>query len=138
MINFFAEDRPFPLIGKKIATAQRVKMLINKEYKKAGNLSFIFCSDDYLLDVNRKYLNHDYLTDIITFDYSEGDKISGDMYISVDRVAENAHNYGFSLETELLRVILHGVLHLCGYDDKTENQQKIMREKEDSYLFVDG
>ena len=135
MINFFAEDRPSPLNGKKRATAERVKGLIRKENKKAGNLNFIFCSDDYLLDINKNFLNHDYFTDIITFDYSEGDKIAGEMYISLDRVAENAQNYGFTFDAELLRVILHGVLHLCGYKDKTREEEMLMREKENYYLL---
>jgi rRNA maturation RNase YbeY len=134
MINFFSEDAPFPLTGKKLATEARVKTLIRDENKKNGVLNFIFCSDEYLLKLNREYLKHDYYTDIITFDYCEGDKIAGDMYISVDRVAENARNYGSTFETELRRVILHGVLHLCGYDDKTDEEQISMREKENHYL----
>ena len=134
MINFFSEDAPFPLTGKKLATTARVKALIREEGKKNGDLNFVFCSDDYLLKLKREYLKHDYYTDIITFDYCEGDKIAGDMYISVDRVAENARNYGLTFDTELRRVILHGVLHLCGYDDKTDEEQTSMREKENYYL----
>ena len=109
--------------------------LFKKEGKKLGDLQYIFCSDDYLLDINRQYLNHDYYTDIITFDLSEkGHPINAEIYISVDRVQDNAREYGNSIKKELHRVIFHGALHLCGYKDKTAAQQKEMRQMEEQYL----
>lgn len=100
------------------------------------NISYIFCSDDYLLDMNIRYLGHDYYTDIITFPYNEGDQLSGDMFISVDRVRDNAAEYGVDFETELRRVMVHGLLHLMGYGDKTEEDVIIMRAKEDECLMM--
>jgi probable rRNA maturation factor len=109
--------------------------LFKKEGKKLGALQYIFCSDDYLLDINRQYLNHDYYTDIITFDLSEkGHPINAEIYISVDRVQDNAREYGSSIKKELHRVIFHGALHLCGYKDKTPAQEKEMRQMEEKYL----
>jgi rRNA maturation RNase YbeY len=110
--------------------------LIEKEGFKLSSLNFIFCSDDYLLRVNNTYLEHDYYTDVITFDYNESDFIIGDVYISVDRVADNAISYNVSFLNELLRVIVHGVLHLCGYKDKTQDESLLMKSKEDFYLSV--
>jgi rRNA maturation RNase YbeY len=101
---------------------------------QTGHLSFVFCTDDYLLEVNTKFLNHDYFTDIITFDYNESTIVSGDFIISIDRVKENALIHKCTFHTELYRVIIHGVLHLLGFSDKTEVQQKKMRELEDRYL----
>jgi probable rRNA maturation factor len=98
------------------------------------HISYIFCSDDYLLDMNIRYLGHDYYTDIITFPYDEGDQLSGDMFISVDRVRDNAAEYGVDFETELRRVMVHGLLHLMGYSDKTDEDVSIMRAKEDLCL----
>jgi len=102
--------------------------------KKIKDLSIVFCSDDYILDLNKKYLNHNYFTDIITFDYSEKNHISGDIVISIDTVQSNARKYKSDFYTELHRVMVHGVLHMLGFDDKTDEQKKIMREKEDFYL----
>ena len=102
--------------------------------KKTGDISYIFCSDEYIIDVNRNYLNHDYYTDIITFDYSEGNTISGDLFISLDTVKSNAELYHQQFEKELFRVIIHGILHLCGQNDKTDKQQAEMTEKEDLAL----
>jgi len=110
--------------------------LIEKEGFKLSSVNFIFCSDDYLLRVNNTYLEHDYYTDVITFDYNESDFIIGDVYISVDRVADNAISYNVSFLNELLRVIVHGVLHLCGYKDKTQDESLLMKSKEDFYLSV--
>lgn len=101
---------------------------------KIGNISLIFCSDNYLLDINIKYLNHNYFTDIITFNYVEGEIISGDLFISIDRVKENAIEFETMWIKELYRVIFHGLLHLIGYNDKTEEEKKIMKIKEDLYL----
>lgn len=99
-----------------------------------GEVSLVFCSDDYLLEVNKKYLQHDYYTDIITFDYKDKNVISGDLLISVERVKDNASTIGVSWEEELNRVIVHGVLHIIGYGDKSEEEEVIMRKKEDFYL----
>ena len=101
-----------------------------------GEVSIIFCSDNYILNVNQEYLQHDYFTDIITFDYCEGDRISGDLFISVDSVRENAIEYGTEFKDELNRVIVHGILHLIGYDDHNEEDIKMMRQKEDYYLSL--
>lgn len=97
-------------------------------------LNLIFCTDDYLLEVNKQYLDHDYYTDIITFDNSEGEEIIGDLFISVDRVKENAGDLSVGFDQELKRVMVHGLLHLLGYNDKTETEQLKIREKEDFYL----
>lgn len=104
------------------------------ENKKLGDVTLIFCSDEYLLNINQTYLDHDYYTDIITFDYTEGDFVSGDLYISVDRVSENAGINDVSFLNELNRVVVHGVLHLCGYKDKSDEEEKQMRRKEDDAL----
>jgi probable rRNA maturation factor len=113
---------------------QQLKNLAKQEQKILGDTNLIFCSDDYLLKMNGQYLEHDYYTDIITFDYSEEPFISGDLFISTERVLENAVNFGNSFKEELYRVIFHGVLHLAGYNDKTDEQLLQMREKEDYYL----
>ena len=105
-----------------------------EEDKSLGELTVVFCSDNYLLEVNRKFLQHDYYTDIITFDYSEGETISGDLLVSTERVFENALDLGVDFKLELRRVLVHGVLHLIGYDDKTEALKTKIRNKEDYYL----
>lgn len=110
----------------------------NQEEKDLGDLTIIFCSDDYLLEVNREHLDHDYYTDIITFDYSDFPIVSGDLFISVDRVKENATNFNVSFEHELHRVIIHGFLHLCGYFDKTIDDELLMRSKENQALSLIG
>lgn len=102
--------------------------------KEAGELTLITCSDEELLQINKEHLNHDYYTDIITFDYSEGKIVSGDLFISTDRVKENATAFEVSEQTEFKRVVIHGILHLCGLGDKTEEESKIMREHENKYL----
>jgi len=132
--NFFFEGIKDFDFDKNIF--KKIDNLILKENKTEGELSFIFCSDDYLLDMNKKYLNHNFYTDVITFDYCENDIVSGDVFISVDRIKENAQTYKTSFEKELQRVMIHGVLHLVGYKDKTEEEQKQMREKESQYLNI--
>jgi rRNA maturation RNase YbeY len=132
-IEIFYEDIPSLSLQKKIIKKLVKSLIINEKYE-LGEISFIFCSDNYLLEVNKQYLNHDYYTDIITFDYVENNIISGDLFISVDRVKENADIFKTEFKTELFRVIFHGVLHLTGYNDKTEDERKIMREKENYYL----
>ena len=113
-----------------------IENVVEKEGAEIVELSFIFCDDMELLDKNKKYLNNNTLTDILTFDYSEKKRISGDIYISIDRVKENATTYNISFEKELHRVIIHGVLHLLGYKDKREKEKNKMREKEDFYLSL--
>ena len=105
------------------------------ENKNIDIISVIFCSDDYLLSVNKEYLNHDYYTDIITFDYSVDTEISGDLFISIDRVKENSTEFNVPFLNELHRVLVHGVLHLCGYGDKSPDEETLMRSKEDFYLL---
>ena len=133
MISYFTEDTDFLFKGK-LLNNRWLKMVAESEIRRVGDISIIFCSDNYILDVNLKYLQHDYFTDIITFDYCEGPKLSGDLFISVDSVRENAIYYGAEFEDELNRVIVHGLLHLIGYDDHTAEEQKVMRSKEDYYL----
>ena len=108
--------------------------LIAMEGKEAGEISLIFCSDEQLLLMNKKHLNHDYYTDVITFDYTIHNFISGDVFVSVDRVRENANDYKTTFHIEMCRVVFHGILHLCGYNDKAEADIVLMRAKEDSYI----
>ena len=133
MISYCNEDIKFTLKGK-LLNNRWLKMVIESEIRKPGDIAIIFCSDRYILDVNMKYLQHDYFTDIITFDYCEGPKISGDLFISIDSVRENASFYGVDFETELDRVMVHGVLHLIGYDDHTPEDIAVMRQKENYYI----
>lgn len=132
-VHYFNEDIAFPKIKKRISSGW-IKQVISIEGKRVGDISFIFCSDEYLLDVNRKYLNHDYYTDIITFDNGEGIVINGDIFISVDRVKENSKVFETSFDDEVHRILIHGVLHLLGYKDKTKKDKLLMTEKEDLYL----
>ena len=114
-----------------------ISQMVKKEGKQLTGLNYIFCSDNYLLDINKQYLQHDFFTDIITFDLSEkGQPINAEIYISVERVRENAGNYSSSFRKELLRVIFHGVLHLCGYKDKKPKDAKLMRQMEDKWLAL--
>jgi len=134
MIRFFNEDVTYKLPQKQ-ATRLWLKQQAEHEGYAVGELNYIFCSDDYVLQVNRDYLEHDYYTDIITFDQSEEEsKIDGDIFISVDRVADNAKQLGVSAEQEMRRVLAHGLLHLCGYGDKTDDEEAQMRAKEDEWL----
>ena len=111
-----------------------VKESVNSLGVALGELSFIFCSDEYLKKINIKYLNHDFFTDVIAFDYSKKKLLFGDIYISTERVKENAKTYSSSFNEELFRVIIHGVLHLCGFNDKTEKQKTLIRAKENEFL----
>lgn len=133
MIRYFCEDIRFTY-KNKLANNRWLKMVAGSEIRKIGDINVIFCSDNYILDVNMKYLQHHYFTDIITFDYCEGKVLSGDLFISVDSVRENSIEFGTDFEEELHRVIVHGVLHLIGYDDHTEEDKKVMRQKENYYL----
>lgn len=133
MIKLTNHDRAFHS-REKTAIRQFVEKLIRKEGYKPGDIQYVFCSDDYLLEINRKFLQHDYYTDIITFDLGLGDSIDAEIYISLDRVKDNARSFGVSYRQEALRVIFHGALHLCGYRDKTKREITLMREKESAYL----
>ncbi|MBS1521347.1 MAG: rRNA maturation RNase YbeY [Bacteroidetes bacterium] len=133
-INFFEEDISFKL-KNKTAVKQWVKATIEAEGYKLKELNYIFCSDEYLLKINRQYLDHDTYTDIVTFDNSEKDGIiEGDIFISIDRIRENAIKFNSGEVNELHRVIIHGALHLLGYPDKTSETKKAMTGKEDHYL----
>lgn len=131
-IEFFSEDTSFTLKNKKKHRGWFHTILANFS-KKAGNINFIFCSDDYLLEINRSYLDHDYYTDIITFPYTS-EPVSSDIYISIDRVRENAEEFGVDHMEELRRVMAHGILHLCGLGDKTDEEISKMRSEEDQAL----
>lgn len=135
MIRYFSEGIKFDLQGK-LANNRWLRFVAEAEAKRIGEVNIIFCSDPYILDVNINYLGHDYYTDIITFDYVEGDVLSGDLFISIDSVRENASFYRADFPTELRRVMVHGLLHLIGYDDHTPAEQKEMRSKEDYYLSL--
>ena len=133
MIQFCSEDITFSL-KEKLKHKAWLNEVAKQEGKKILELSYVFCSDDYLLQINQEYLNHDTLTDIVTFDNSENPKkIEGDIFISIDRVKENGEKLGTS-ETELERVMVHGLLHLLGYKDKKKEDKAVMTEKEDFYI----
>ena len=133
MIRYFKEDTKFEFKSRALNN-KWLKMVAESEIRRIGDINIIFCSDNYILDVNMKYLQHDYFTDIITFDYCEKNRLNGDLFISVDSVRENALFYGTEFSDELNRVIVHGILHLVGYDDHSEEDSAVMRSKEDYYL----
>lgn len=133
MIRYFNEDIKF-VLKQKLLNNRWLKTVAGSEMRRIGDINIIFCSDNYILDVNMKYLEHDYFTDIITFDYCEKDILSGDLFISIDSVRENASFFGTDFEDELNRVMVHGILHLIGYDDHSENDIAQMRAKENYYL----
>ncbi len=108
--------------------------VILSENKKEGEINYIFCDDNYLLEINQQYLDHDTLTDIISFDYSVGNEINGDVFVSVERVKENASDFKVTFHEEIQRVLVHGILHYCGYKDKTESDERIMRSKEEEKM----
>jgi rRNA maturation RNase YbeY len=133
-IQFFSEDIQFTL-KKKTNIRKWLKEVIREEKKTPWYINFIFCSDDYLLELNKSYLQHETLTDILTFPYlDDPDTISGDIFISIERVKENADKFRQNFEKELQRVMVHGVLHLTGYSDHEKKKKKIMTEREDYYL----
>lgn len=133
MITYSFEDIKFSFSHRR-SNNNWLKAVAQSESRRIGSVNVIFCSDPYLLDINVKYLGHNYFTDIITFDYCEKDILSGDLFISVDTVRDNAEYYKTDFDEELHRVIVHGLLHLIGYDDHTEEDQKMMRYKENFYL----
>ncbi len=133
MIRYFQEDTSFKL-HSKLVLKKWVKTIIENHNGRCGDINFIFCSDPYLLDINRRFLGHDYYTDIITFDYCEGVIVSGDLYISIDTIIANAQEYEETFEDELHRVMIHGVLHLLGYDDHEDEDILKMRNGENDSL----
>lgn len=135
MIDFCFEDideNSLPLTGIE----EWVQKVIEKNNKQLGDITYIFCTDDYLLNINREYLQHDYYTDIITFNYCENDIISGDLFISIDTVIDNAKTFDVSFESEFRRVVIHGILHLIGFDDKTDIDQEEMTKQENISLDI--
>ncbi|WP_302572134.1 rRNA maturation RNase YbeY [Phocaeicola coprocola] len=133
MITYQTEGVEMPAIKKRETTAW-IKAVAETYGKKVGEIAYIFCSDEKILEVNRQYLQHDYFTDIITFDYCEGNRIAGDLFISLDTVRTNAEQFGATYETELHRVIIHGILHLCGINDKGPGEREIMEAAENKAL----
>ncbi|MDV3307237.1 MAG: rRNA maturation RNase YbeY [Cyclobacteriaceae bacterium] len=135
-IRYFSEDTDFTIPHPR-KTARWLKSVARDEKVELGEINFIFCSDGYLIDLNRRYLQHDYYTDILTFDNRIGvEPITGDIYISVDRVKDNANQFGVGFIDELHRVMVHGILHLIGYSDTTPSKKKVMKKKEDAYLSL--
>lgn len=124
------------ILENEEAISNWISNVISSENKKEGEINYIFCDDEYLLQINQEHLQHDYYTDIISFDYTVGNEINGDMFISVDRVKENAEDFKVTFEDELRRVMVHGVLHYCGYKDKSEADEFLMRSKEDEKLAL--
>jgi rRNA maturation RNase YbeY len=134
MIQIINLGVKIPGFISKTILKQNLKSLAIKEGKILKDISVVFTDDEYLLEVNKQYLNHDYYTDVITFDYSEFPSVSGDIMISLDRVKDNAESLGVAFQEELFRVIYHGLLHLCGYKDKSPSDEALMRKKENEYL----
>ncbi|MBK8599378.1 MAG: rRNA maturation RNase YbeY [Flavobacterium sp.] len=132
MISFNYETS-FKLV-RKSDYSKWLSLVIQSEGKKEGDINYIFCDDDFLIEINQQYLNHNTLTDIISFDYSVGNELHGDVFISVQRVRENAIEFDVAFEEELKRVMVHGVLHYCGYKDKSAKDEKEMRLKEDEKI----
>ena len=121
-------------LSDEAAISEWISKVILSENKSEGEINFIFCDDDYLLEINKQHLNHDTLTDVISFDYSLGNELSGDIFISIERVTDNANDFEVSFAEELNRVMIHGILHYCGYKDKAEEDEQLMRNKEDEKL----
>ena len=133
-VYFYYPEKKYRIEDRR-GLKQAISELFWKERREVGRINYIFCSDEYLLLINRQYLNHDYYTDIITFDLSSDPaNVVSDIYVSVDRVSENAKTLGIPRSRELVRVIFHGALHLCGYKDKSRNDISVMRRKENYYL----
>jgi probable rRNA maturation factor len=132
-VSFSFQTKPF-FLPKRKKLKSFIEQIFKKEKKKLKELNYIFCSDDYLLKINKDFLQHDFYTDTITFDFSETEEIHGEIYISIDRVRENCKIYNVSLQCEIHRVIFHGILHLCGFDDSSVMGRRKMTEKENDYL----
>ena len=134
-IAYYAEEVKLPAIKKK-AVGDWIRKVASLYGKRTGDISYIFCSDEKILEVNKQFLQHDYYTDIISFDYTEGTKISGDLFISLDTVKSNSENFGTDYTEELHRIIIHGILHLCGINDKGPGEREIMTQKENEALAL--
>ena len=134
MISFNYETQ-FVLENETVFEDWISRIIVSEGFEE-GEINYIFCDDEYLLKINLEYLNHDTLTDIISFDYSMGNELNGDIFVSVERVQDNANDFKVSFEEELKRVLVHGVLHYCGYKDKTEADEQLMRSKEDEKLAM--
>ena len=132
-VYFHCENINFTLSNKSKISSW-IELVISKNKKNTSNINIIFCNDNYLIGINKKYLSHDYYTDIITFDNSISNDISADIFVSIDRVKDNANKIKIDFNTELHRVIIHGILHLCGFNDKLEEEKTEMRSLEDKYL----
>lgn len=137
MIAYYTEDVKMPTFPKRKINAW-IKSVANKYKKNVGEIAYIFCSDKKILEVNKQYLQHDYYTDIITFDYCEKDVLNGDIFISIETVSSNAERFRVSFEEELRRILIHGILHLCGQDDKTPALRAEMTKKENEALEMLG
>ncbi len=134
-IYFQKEDREIPDIEKdKIVEA--ISLICKEGGKSAADINFVYCSDEFLLDMNKEYLDHDFYTDIITFNYNEGDIISGDIFMSKDRIEENAKKFGENLKKEFTRICAHGILHLLGFEDGSEEEKELMRKKEEEFIKI--
>jgi len=134
-INYFWEDVSEFKISKRMLNSW-IKTCISSYKLKTGDINYIFCSDQYLKEINKEYLKHDYFTDIITFNYNEDKLVLGDIYISSERVADNAIEYNVNFDIELLRVIIHGVLHLCGINDSTDLEKEVIHKLEDYWINI--
>jgi probable rRNA maturation factor len=134
-ITYTCEDIDF-MFSDEDKTSKWILQVAENESKEIGFIDYIFCSDEYLIQINKEHLNHDTFTDIITFNYNEGNQISADILISIDRIKENAGTFAVSFSEELHRVIIHGVLHLIGFNDKTDKDQELMTEKENDSLKI--
>lgn len=135
MVFFYSENVNMPSINRR-AIVEWVGLVVKAYDKESGDINYIFCDDDEILNVNRKFLGHDYYTDIITFDYTLSHKLSGDIYISLDTVRSNSEQFGTPFNEELNRVMIHGILHLCGIEDKKPGQRAKMRKAEDKALLL--
>jgi len=134
-IYFQKEDREIPNIEKdKIVEA--ISLVCKMDGKSEGDINFVYCSDEFLLNMNKEYLDHDYYTDIITFNYNEGEIISGDIFMSKDRTEENAEKFGENLKKEFIRICAHGILHLLGNEDGSEQEKELMRKKEEEFIKI--
>jgi probable rRNA maturation factor len=123
-------------LDNEIEYSEWISKVIISENKNEGEINYIFCDDEYLLEINQQYLNHDTLTDIISFDYSIGNELHGDVFISIERVRENAEEFNVSFDEELKRVLVHGILHYCGYKDKSDKDEVVMRQKEEEKIIM--
>ena len=133
-IAYYTENVKLPKQFNKRRITQWIKKVVLSHGKETANIVYIFCDDDKMLEINKQYLQHDYYTDIITFDYTEGDNLSGDLFLSLETVRTNSEKFKTDYDEELRRVIIHGILHLCGYNDQTPTEKKTMRAKEKDAL----